>query len=63
MGMNCAEDPFKMGLFSITKHTCPGIFVLESPPRGKRGVAGNRFSERREGGVWVTVKVTQHAAY
>ena len=25
---------FKMGLFSDTKHTHLGIFILESPPRG-----------------------------
>ena len=25
---------FKMGLFSDTKHTHPGIFILESPARG-----------------------------
>ena len=35
--MNCAEDlqlkvSFKMGLFSDTKHTHPGIFILELPP-------------------------------
>ena len=43
MGMNCAEIPsiwvilqlkvsFKMGLFSDTGHTHPGIVILESPP-------------------------------
>ena len=42
--MNCAENPFKMGMFlqlevsfkmgvfSDTQHTHPGIFILESPP-------------------------------
>ena len=25
---------FKMGTFSDTQHTHPGIFILESPPRG-----------------------------
>ena len=42
--MNCAENPFKrgtflqqevsfkMGAFSDTQHTHPGIFKLESPP-------------------------------
>ena len=43
-GMNCAENlfnmgmflqlqvSFKMGAFSDTKHTHPGIFILESTP-------------------------------
>ena len=42
--MNCAENPFKMGMFlqlevsfkmgafSDTQPTHPGIFILESPP-------------------------------
>ena len=42
--MNCAENPFnmsmflqlevpfKMGAFSDTQHTHPGIFILELPP-------------------------------
>ena len=42
--MNCAENPFKMGMFlqlevsfkigafSDTQHTHPGILILESPP-------------------------------
>ena len=42
--MNCAENPFNMGMFlqlemsfkmdafSDTQHTHPGIFILESPP-------------------------------
>ena len=42
--MNCAENPFKMGIFlqlevsfkmgafSDPQHTHPGIFMLESPP-------------------------------
>ena len=30
---------FKMGLFSDTNHTHPGVFILESPPGGEYTVS------------------------
>ena len=33
--MICIEVLFKMGAFSDTQHTHPGIFILELPPPPK----------------------------
>ena len=38
---------FKMGLFSDTKHTHPGIFILESPPRGSDSICPRAFHTAR----------------
>ena len=50
--MNCAENPFKMGMFlqlevsfkmgafSDTQHTHLGILILESPPEGSIPMQG-----------------------
>ena len=39
---------FKMGPFSDTQHTLPGIFILESPPVGWLQVNGTELA-----GSWV----------
>ena len=57
MGLNCVEDPFnmgiflrlkvsfKMGRFSDTQHTRPGIFILESPPLGVPPLPGGPIGD------------------
>ena len=42
---------FRMGLFSDTKHTHPGIFILESPPPPPGGGPGEGLDEEN---VWAS---------